>query len=243
MSPLGPICAEVRETRQLISEWVGTERLISEEKASWDKDRVLLVDLIATLKVENAALDENLAKSEAEMADVSRQRALLSEGQLRAKDAVKALGERIEALERQAQALVPAFPSPLRDRVALFVEAVQDPQRNNKFSLRERLENVVAVLQAANLFHQSVNLEKQKFTIGGKTREFQVLYYGFSVCYFVNSASTNAGYGIPGANGWEWTQDNALAKKVRKAVEIHNKRAMASFVELPVPGKPVPDKE
>lgn len=230
--------AEVKETRQLISEWVKTERIISEEKASWNAERELLGDLIATLKVENAGLDENLAKSEAEMANMSRQRAELSERQLRAGDAVKALSGKIEELERRAQALLPIFPTPLRDRIGRFSEAIQNPNRSSEFSLRERLENAVAVLQAANLFHQGVNLEKQKFTIDGKTREFQVLYYGLSVGYFVNQASTTAGYGLPGVKGWEWTQDNDLADEVRQAVTIRNKRAMATFVELPLPTKP-----
>ena len=100
---------------------------------------------------------------------------------------------------------------------------------------------MIAVLQAANLFHQGVNLEKQKFTIGGKTREFQVLYYGFAVGYFVNAAGTTAGYGTPGKDGWDWTQADDLADKVKQAVSIRNKRAMATFEELPVPGKAPPE--
>ena len=82
---------QVKETRQLISEWVETEQIISEEATEWTAERALLGDLITTLKVENEALDENLAKSEAEMANMSRQRADLSERKLRAGDAVKAL--------------------------------------------------------------------------------------------------------------------------------------------------------
>ncbi len=233
-------CSEVKGTRQLIAEWVETERIISSEKADWDADRELLKDLIATLKVENESLDQNLAKSEAEMADVSLHRANLNKRHLKAKDAVVVLSEKIDALELRAQGLLPAFPSPLRDRVGRFAEAIQDPKRSSKFSLRERLENVVAVLQAANLFQQGINLEKQKFTIGGKTREFQVLYYGFSVGYFVNAAATTAGYGLPGKDGWDWTQDDGLADKVKEAVAIRNKRAMATFVELPIPSKATP---
>ncbi|MBO94625.1 MAG: hypothetical protein CMI32_06985 [Opitutales bacterium] len=231
--------AEVKETRQLISEWVQTERLISEEKAQWEADRELLGDLIATLKAENKALDENLAKSEAEMVDVSNQRAGLNERRAKAEEAAKVLDRKINELERRALTLLPAFPSPLRERVGRFAEAIESPKRSNQFSLRERLENAVAVLQAANLFHQAVSLEKQKFTIEGKTREFQVLYYGFSVAYFVNDAATTAGYGMPGPSGWQWTQDDDLAAKVSQAVAIRNKRAMATFVELPLPMKPV----
>ena len=109
--------------------------------------------------------------------------------------------------------------------------------------MRERLENAVAVLQAANLFHQAVSLEKQKFTIDGKTREFQVLYYGFSVASVVNDAATTAGYGMPGPIGWQWTQDDGLAAEVKQAVAISNKRAMAAFVELPLPAKPTPKEK
>jgi hypothetical protein len=234
---------QVKETRQLISEWVETEQIISEEATEWTAERALLGDLIATLKVENEALDENLAKSEAEMANMSRQRADLSERKLRAGDAVKALRRKIEEIEKKGQALLPIFPTPLLDRMGRFSEAIQNPDRSSEFSLRERMENAVAVLQAANLFHHGVNLEKQKFTIDGKTREFQVLYYGLSVGYFVNEASTTAGYGLPGAKGWEWTQNNDLADKIRQAVTIREKRAMAAFIELPLPVKPVSRKE
>ena len=241
--PALAIFAEVKETRQLISEWVQTERLISEEKTQWDADRELLVDLIATLKAENAAHDESLAKSEAKMEDVSSQRAGLNERRIGAKEAAKVLDRKINELERRALALLPAFPSPARERVGRFAEAIEDPKRSERFSLRERLENAVAVLQAANLFHQAVSLEKQKFTIDGKTREFQVLYYGFSVAYFVNEAATTAGYGMPGQGGWQWTQDDGLAAKVKQAVAISNKRAMAAFVELPLPAKPAPKEK
>ncbi len=214
--------------------------MISEESAEWDTDRELLRDLIATLQAENTAHDESLAKSKAEMADVSRQRAELNERQAQARKATEILAQKINELESRALILLPAFPSPLRERVARFAEAIENPKRSNQFSLRERLENAIAVLQAANLFHQAVSLEKQRFTIEGKTREFKVLYYGFSVAYFVNDASTYAGYGMPGKSGWQWTQDNDLADEVRQAVAIRNKRAMATFVELPLPTKPAP---
>ena len=212
--------AEVKEARQLISEWVETERIISDEKAHWQGEREILTDLIATLEAGNAALDESLAKSDAEMANMSRQRADLSERQLRAGDAVNALRSKVEQLETQAQSLLPILPTPLQDRIGRFSEAVKEPERASKFSLRERLENAVAVLQAANLFHQGVNLEKQKLIVDGKTREFQVLYLGLSVGYFVNEASTTAGYGLPMGKKWEWTQKNDLADEIRQAVAV-----------------------
>ena len=226
---------DLKETRQLISEWVGTERIISQEKVEWDADKVLLKDLISTLKAENEALDEKLAKSKADMVGVSQQRAILNARMIRAKETVESLSDNIGELENLALTLLPAFPSPLRDRVSRFAEAIENPNRLATYSLRERLENTVTVLQAANLFDQGVNLEKQKFTIAGKAREFHVIYFGFSAGYFVNESATTAGYGIPGKEGWRWTQQNGLADEVRKAVAIHSKRAMATFIELPLP--------
>ena len=157
------------------SEWVGTERIISQEKVEWDADKVLLKDLISTLKAENEALDEKLAKSKADMVGVSQQRAILNARMIRAKETVESLSDNIGELENLALTLLPAFPSPLRDRVSRFAEAIEHPNRLATYSLRERLENTVTVLQAANLFDQGVNLEKQKFTIAGKAREFHVI--------------------------------------------------------------------
>ncbi|MFP6901662.1 MAG: DUF3450 family protein [Opitutales bacterium] len=230
-----PTVGDLKETRQLIAEWVETERMISQEKVEWNADRQLLVDLIATLKAENGALDEKLAKSKADMVGVSQQRAILNEHIIRAKETAESLRGKIGELENLALTLLPAFPSPLRERAGRFAAAIENPKRFETFSLRERLENTVAVLQAANLFDQAVNLEKQKFAIAGKTREFHVLYFGFSAGYFVNDSATTAGYGMPGKDGWQWTQQNELADEVRKAVAIHGKRAMATFIELPLP--------
>ena len=53
---------EVKETRQLIQEWVETERILSEEKSKWDSDRAMLLELLASLKAESKALDEQLEK-------------------------------------------------------------------------------------------------------------------------------------------------------------------------------------
>ncbi len=234
---------EVKETRQLIQEWVETERILSEEKSKWDSDRAMLLELLASLKAESKALDEQLEKSDAEMAAVSKERADLNERKEQAKRTVKLMKEKIEELEETAKSLLTAFPSPLKDRVSQFSDALQDQERLADLSLLKRLENAVTILQEANRFHHSINLERQRLKIDGKTREFHVLYYGFAAAYFVNESATKAGFGKPGSEGWQWQLDNELADEIRKAVAIRNKKAIASFVELPLPRKKANSKE
>ena len=63
--------------------------------------------------------------------------------------------------------------------------------------------------------------------------EVEILYLGLAVAFYVDRAGENAGTGRPGAAGWEWSADNAIAGQVRRAIDIHSKSAEPGFVELP----------
>ena len=225
----------VKETRKLIEEWVEVEKLISEEESKWKTERATLNDLADALRGEIEQLDENLAKSHEEAAGVSRQRTELSARKLAAENATLDLARGVRDLERELIAALPAFPTPLRDRLVSYLEKLTDKEKRSALPLRERLETCVAILQSAQLFHQAVNLAQQELILDdGRSREFQVLYFGLSRAYFVNEAGSVAGYGSPDAAGWNWTRADSLASEIRKGVFIRNKRALPAFLNLPV---------
>ncbi len=225
----------VKETRKLIEEWVGVEKLVSEEASDWKAEKASLSDLAAALRGEIEELDENLAESDEEAAGVSRQRAELNDRKATAENATARLLQGVRELERELITALPAFPAPLRDRLVSYREKLTNKEKRSTLPLRERLETCVAILQAAHLFHQAVNLEKQEFSLDdGRSREFQVLYFGLSRAYFVNEAGSVAGYGTPTASGWKWTRADSLAAEIRKGALIRNKRALPAFLQLPV---------
>ena len=52
------------EARNLVSEWVGVEKTISEEKADWEAGQVIIKDMIALLETEKASLMEKIRIAE-----------------------------------------------------------------------------------------------------------------------------------------------------------------------------------
>ena len=68
----------------------------------------------------------------------------------------------------------------------------------------------------------------------GKDRQVQTIYLGLGQAYFADEKGTIAGTGVPGANGWTWTANAALAEKIRKVIDIYENRRPAEFVPVPV---------
>jgi hypothetical protein len=226
----------VKETRKILEEWVDAEKLISEEDSGWKTDKVVLKDLAVALQAEIEQLDANLAKSAEEAVGASRQRTELNERKLAAEKAAVELKAGLVQIERELLLSLDAFPTPMLNRLSSYKEKLTNADKRNALPLRDRLETCVAILQAAHLFHESVNLERQEFSLDdGKSREFHVLYFGMSIAYFVNESGSVAGYGIPNQRGWQWKQKDELSEEIRRGVAIRNKRALPAFLRLPIP--------
>jgi hypothetical protein len=226
----------VKETRKILEEWVDAEKLISEEDSGWKTDKAILKDLAVALRAEIGQLDANLAKSAEETVGASRQRTELNERKLAAEKATEELRAGLVQIERELLLSLDAFPTPMLNRLSSYKEKLTNADKRNALPLRDRLETCVAILQAAHLFHESVNLERQEFSLDdGKSREFHVLYFGMSIAYFVNESGTVAGYGIPSQRGWQWKQKDELSDEIRRGVAIRNKRALPAFLRLPIP--------
>lgn len=226
----------VKETRKILEEWVDAEKLISEEDSGWKTDKVVLKDLAVALQAEIEQLDANLAKSAEEAVGASRQRTELNERKLAAEKAAVELKAGLVQIERELLLSLDAFPTPMLNRLSSYKEKLTNADKRNALPLRDRLETCVAILQAAHLFHESVNLERQEFSLDdGKSREFHVLYFGMSIAYFVNESGLVAGYGIPNQRGWQWKQKDELSEEIRRGVAIRNKRALPAFLHLPIP--------
>ena len=166
----------------------------------------------------------------------SRQRTELNERKLAAEKAAVELKAGLVQIERELLLSLDAFPTPMLNRLSSYKEKLTNADKRNALPLRDRLETCVAILQAAHLFHESVNLERQEFSLDdGKSREFHVLYFGMSIAYFVNESGSVAGYGIPSQRGWQWKQKDELSEEIRRGVAIRNKRALPAFLRLPIP--------
>ncbi len=222
------IGAQVKETHQLIKEWVQTKQIISQEKNQWKTEKATLLDLDEALTKEIAELEEKLLQFEKENVGAAEQRANLT----KRKESTQETSLR---LEKKIDRVSNILPSPLLDRITVFLERI-DSEKGKKLPLRNRLDALISLLQSVHLFHRAVHLERQEFTLDdGKSREFKVLYFGLGIAYFVNESGTVAGWGAASDNGWVWTRQDKLANEISYGVAILENRSLPRFLNLPIP--------
>ena len=139
-------------------------------------------------------------------------------------------------MERQALKLMARFPEPLKDRTTgVRTRIPLEKEDLQGRSAAERMQNVVAMLNEADRFNSAITLTVElRKDSEGKDRQVQTIYLGLGQAYFADEKGTIAGTGVPGANGWTWTANAALAEKIRKVIDIYENRRPAEFVPVPV---------
>ena len=219
-----------------IREWVKTEQLIGEESTDWNAEKAALADVKDALEKEIEELDKRLEESEEEAVGAAKQRTTLLEQKSEIQKTTLSLIEGIKKLQQQMEEASKLLPTPLSERLSPFRKKLGDTPQPIDLPLRQRLDTILSMLQAISLYHRSVNLERQEFALeDGISREFQVLYFGLSIAYFVNESGTVSGYGKPSKNGWFWKRQDTLAVEISTGVDMLNNRSMPRFLKLPFP--------
>ena len=225
-----------KDTTTIIQEWIQTEQLISEETTEWNIEKAALLDIRDALKTEIIELDKRLAESEEEAVGAAKQRTELLEQKNEIEDTTRSLIEGVDTLEIQVEEAFKILPTPLAKRLQPFRQKLNNQIENYNIPLRQRVDTLLSLLQAVSLFHRNISIERQEFSLeDGVSREFQVMYFGLGIAYFVNESGTVAGYGSPSKNGWVWKRDDSLALEISTGLDMVNNRAMPRFLKLPFP--------
>lgn len=213
-------------------EWIETRRLVGEEAAAWQAQKGTLSELNTIRRKEIEQLSEFIEAGGARVDELAGKRAALAKEETELRAWRSDLERRLQAFEESLRPLLPRFPPPLRQKVeeSMIRLETPDPER----PLQNRARDVLLVLQAFVEFHNSVTLDSEIREIDGERREVDVLYLGVAQAWYVDATGRHAGSGVPGENGWVWSEDTSLAPRVREAVEIQARRAQPAFVELPV---------
>ena len=230
------LASTFKDTTTIIQEWVQTEQLISEETTEWNIEKAALLDIRDALKTEIIELDKRLEESEEEAVGAAKQRTELLEQKDEIEETTRSLLDGVDALQIQVEEAFKLLPTPLAKRLQPFRQKLKSQIGSNNISLRQRVDTLLSLLQAVSLYHRNISLERQEFSLeDGVSREFQVLYFGLGIAYFVNESGTVAGYGSPNKSGWVWKRDDSLALEISTGVDMVNNRAMPRFLKLPFP--------
>ena len=176
--------------------------MISEETTEWNIEKAALLDIRDALKTEIIELDKRLAESEEEAVGAAKQRTELLEQKNEIEETTRSLLEGVDTLEIQVEEAFKILPTPLAKRLQPFRQKLNNQIENYNIPLRQRVDTLLSLLQAISLYHRNISIERQEFSLeDGVSREFQVMYFGLGIAYFVNESGTVAGYGSPSKKG------------------------------------------
>lgn len=225
------------EFRTRVQKWVETRQILSQEKSEWEAEKETLEatrDLLAQQKQALEAEVAQLAES-GDSAEGERRELLLQRGEYQRVGAT--LEAQIRALEEGVLALVPRLPTPLQEKLEPLLVQIPDDPAKRKSQLGQRLVNVLGILSQAEKFDSTATLVGETRALGGADGEkvqVRTLYWGLGQAVYVDSQGASAGIGRPGAEGWEFADDPAIAKGAELLLDVFEGNVdVIDFVALP----------
>lgn len=227
--------ATLTQTRSTLEQWVQTRQLISKTRSDWDADKETLAQTTALYERELKSIAEQMSKVSTNNVQVEKERLTATAQQSELEAAAAKARSLVSGLEKRVQELASSFPPPLADKLSGALKRIPADPENTKMSGLERMQNVVAILNEVDKFNAAVTVvsEVQKNSSGAEV-QVETLYLGLAQAYFVDKAGEYAGVGTPGATGWQWTPNPALAGKIQKTIAMYKNATPADFVSLPV---------
>lgn len=230
-------------TREALSRWTETKRILSKEKQDWRLGKETLQARIDVVRREIESLTERTAKLSKDIADADEKRAqLVGENDGRTKVGEK-LEQRIAGIEDRVRKLLPRLPEPLRERIKPLTQRLPDPDKKDQelqLSLSNRYGNVIGVLDDISKWNREVTLKTESREMAdGSSVSVVVVYVGLGQAYYAgknnaDGVATIGGVGTATATEWTWKPANELAADIQKAIAIYKNEQLATLVRLPV---------
>ncbi len=223
------------QTRSVVEKWVQTKKLVAQLKADWKEEREILNQSIAAFEREIAAVksaiqgvDADQSQADIEFDEVSQEKNKLTQFGDRLKSLLAKLEQSIISLNRR-------LPAGLQQSVSSMINRIPEDPENTKVSLSSRMVNVVGFINEVNKFNGSISVSSElRQNESGAELQVKVLYVGLAQAYFSSPDGSFAGIGLPGGEGWEWSNQPSMAPAIQQAIEIYEGSAPAAFVELPM---------
>jgi len=220
-------------TRELIRQWVQTERLVSEEKTNWQVEKQRMQELLDLYQKELVLLDEEISKAGTSAGMVDEQKETFQKELKDYRVAQRLLSETLARLLPRVSALVLQLPQSLQDDLALESQLLTSPDALAK--PREALKSVLAVMAMSGRFNRRITVVEETRTMsGGKKMTVDVIYLGLARAYYAAESGDTAGIGTPGKDGWQWQEKPELATDIRQTLAIYRKENQPQLIKLPI---------
>ena len=227
---------QIEETRTFIDKWVQTRQLISKTENDWREESQLLDHRIELFKTEVEQLESQISETEGSRTSAEEARSSVKAEEESLKSASNVVERVVIKYEQRLRQLAKFFPEPLVEKIDSYMAKIPNDPHNTRLTVSERMAVVIGILNEVDNFNSNITVvsEVRKFPSGEKA-EVKTMYLGLGQAYYVDAKARYSAFGVPGKNGWEWTEDNEIADNVLKAIAVYeNVIKPAVFVELPV---------
>jgi hypothetical protein len=225
----------LEETRLAMEKWIETQQIISRERRDWQQGREILLGRLELVKLEVAALEQQISEARTGVEEADRKRSELLAEDARLRDDATQLTAAVDGLEGEVRRLFAQVPEPVKARLAPLSERMPtDAAAKARVALAERFQNVLGILNELNKANNEITVNYEVRTLSdGKLAEVRVIYVGLAQAWYV-SARGEAGIGRATPEGWTWLPADAVAGEVLQALEIIQGKQPPAFVPLPV---------
>ncbi len=224
----------LQDTRNILDQWVETNRIISKEKSDWHTEQAIMKDTQGLLTSELERVTQSLKDMEASATAADEERTGLAEEKEKLSAASNVVVGTIGELETQLKAILPTLPKPLINKIKPLIRRLPDDPANTELSLGERVQNIVGILSQADKFNTTITATSESREIdGGKVIEVRTLYWGLAMAYYVDASGDYAGIGIPGADGWKWPRIEGAGPEIKHLLDVYEGSEDIQFVEVP----------
>ncbi len=219
--------ARVVELRETIAKLVDVKALISEETTGWEESKVRMNELLGLHRRELELLDEELEKAGQSAGGYDETKRGLETRVSELKVVRATVSEAVARHQPRMLALAARLPEPLQKETLPERENLEAWESGDE--PRDGMQALLGIVAKAEQFNRRVTRTRE--VRGG--REVEVIYLGLARAYYADR-SGNAGTGVPGPEGWEWTARDDLNREVVKALDELDRKRPPELVKLPV---------
>ncbi|MFU8848330.1 MAG: DUF3450 family protein [Opitutales bacterium] len=233
---VAPLSAQnaLGETREILSQWVATEQIISEAENDWAREKSMLENSEALLKRELTRLEAELEELKATATAVDEDRTKLSNEREQLATAAGVVESQIALLEDELREILKVYPEPLLDRIKPLMRRLPSHGTETSLSLGERVQNIVGILSQADRFNGTLTQTSESRELDdGRVVEVRTLYWGLGGAFYVDASGQYAGVGYPEGEGWVWPLLEGAGPQIKALLDVYDGSAAIQFVEIP----------
>lgn len=225
---------EIDITKELISKWVETKKLISLESEEWKIEQEVLKDRIDLISSERNSLREKINETESLINQSDTKRTDLGKDNESLKKASTLLSEKINILENKLLILLPTLPQHIQEKIKPLSQRIP-LNKKNELTLSERYQNVVGIVNELNKGASEISvISEVRSLLDGESAEVQTLYLGYAHAFYCTTKGDIAGIGYPSRDGWVWKPKNEIAQEIADSIAIFKNEMVAEYITLPI---------